>query len=133
MLKKNKKKVSNNLVVLEKTDILKPLTVHEIGSNGDPCFGKGYDLTTSECKMCGDSELCAIVFAQGLNKTRGEIEKEQHFKDMDVLIDIPAVKKYMRGLVRGGSNKKEALDKAQAKFKISREDTRSIYRSLKTK
>lgn len=131
MAKSLKKKTKGkNLPDITKVDIMKPLSVNDIGTNGDPCFGKEYDLSTNECKMCGDSELCAIVFAQTMNKTRGKLEKEQHFKDMDVLIDIQAVKKFMRKLKRSGSGKKVILDEAQAKFEISREDVRDIYRSL---
>jgi hypothetical protein len=126
-------KPTSKLANLEKSPILKPLSVQDVGSNNDPCFGKGYDLTTKECKMCGDSELCAIVFAQTMNKSRSKIEEEQHFKDMDILIDIPSVKKFMRGLKRSGSVKKDILEKAQVKFKIAREDARSIYRSIVTK
>ena len=127
------KSSKNKLPDLRKQDIFKPLDLNQIGSNGDPCFGKQYDLSTHECKMCGDSELCAIVFAQGMNKTRGELEKEQHFKDMDVLIDIPSVKKAMRKMKRNGMEKKQILDEAQKKFEISRADARSIYRTITTK
>jgi len=124
------KKKKSLLPDLSKMDILKPLSITDIGSNGDPCFGKAYDLSTKECKMCGDSELCAIVFAQTMNTTRGEIEKEKHFKDMDVLIDIPGVKKYMRKLKRTGYIKKDIITMSMAKFEIAKSDTRDIYRSL---
>ena len=126
--KKDKKKLPD----LAKTDILRPLTINEIGSNGDPCFGKHYDLTTKECKLCGDSELCAIVFAQSLNKTREELEKENHFKDMDVLIDVPGIKKYMRGLKRRDKTKKEIIQGCVTRFAISLDDARSIYKQLKS-
>jgi hypothetical protein len=129
--KKTKKKA--DLPDLMKEDILKPLSVASLGTNGDPCFGKEYDLTTNECKMCGDSELCAIVFAQTLNKTRGELEKENRYKDMEVLIDLTSVKKYMRSLKRKDLSKKEIIDRAMNKFKITREDTREIYKSLTKK
>lgn len=131
---KTKKKVTptkkETLPDLNKHDILKPLSVTSIGTNGDPCFGKSYDLTTPECKMCGDSELCAIVFAQNMNKTREELEKENKYKDMEILIDISSVKKYMRALKRKEEAKKDILDKATVKFKITRDEAREIYRSL---
>lgn len=129
-MRKDRREKKTKLVVLENTPILKPLSLEAIGSNDDPCFGKGYDLSTKECKMCGDSELCAIVFAQTMNKTRSDIEKEQHFKDMDVLMDVNSIKKLMRNEKRKGTIKKDILDKAQEKFKISREDSRAIYRTL---
>ena len=73
---KDKKKKKRDLPDISKVDPLVPIDIDSIGSNGDPCFGKGYDLTTNECKMCGDSELCCIKFAAALGKTRKELEKE---------------------------------------------------------
>lgn len=132
-IKKKKVKPKNLLPDISEQDILKPISLSDIGSNGDPCFGKHYDLSTKECKMCGDSELCAIVLAQGLNTTRDKLQEEKHFKDMDILIDIPAVKKFIRSLKRKGDKRADILNKTQEKYKISREDTKSIYRSILTK
>lgn len=128
------KKPKQKDLVLSDTDILSPVTnIESLGSDKDPCFGKLYDLTTSECKLCGDSELCAICFAQKMNKTRAEIEKESHFKDLEKLIDIKSVKKYMRMLVRKETPKKDIIYKSMEKFEITKKDARSIYRSLKSK
>ena len=75
---------------LKNHDPLSPLEVdfQSIGSKMDPCFGKGYDLSTKECKQCGDSELCAFRMAQVLGKTRKELEAKKHYKDLDVLEDV---------------------------------------------
>lgn len=130
MAKKVKK---NNEIDLSKQDIFTPIsTVDVLGSKKDPCFGKLFDLTTSECKQCGDSELCAICFAQSMNKTREDIEKENHFKDLDTLVDIKGVKKYIRALKRKDKPKKEIINMVIKKFEITKEDARSIYRSLKS-
>lgn len=126
------KKKKKTEIDISKHDILKPITeVDTLGSDKDPCFGKLYDLTTSECKLCGDSELCAICFAQKLNKTRADIEKESHFKDLEKLIDVKSVKKYMRSLIRKEVSRKEILQKSMSKFDITKADARSIYKSLK--
>lgn len=127
------KKKKETLPDLMNQDILNPITtsVDVLGTDKDPCFGKHYDLTTKECKICGDSELCAICFAQSLNKTRAEIEKESHFKDLENLIDVKGVKKYMRSLIRKDLSRKEILTKSINKFEITRKDARSIYKSLK--
>lgn len=131
MAKKEKK---SNLPDLSKTDILEPIVnIESLGTDKDPCFGKLYDLTTNECKMCGDSELCAICFAQKMNKTREDIEKESHFKDLEKLIDIKSVKKYMRMLIRKDTPRKDILYKSMEKFEITKKDAREIYRSLKNK
>ena len=57
-------KKKKQLPDLSKQDILTPLDVSQLGTNGDPCFGIGYDLSTKECKLCGDSELCAFKMKQ---------------------------------------------------------------------
>lgn len=129
-----KKPSKKNLPDLSKQDILEPITnIENLGSDNDPCFGKEFDLTSDECKMCGDSELCAICFAQKMNKTRSEIEEESHFKDLEKLIDIKSVKKYMRSLIRKDTPKKDIISKSMEKFELTKKDARSIYRSLKTK
>lgn len=126
------KKPKKQLPDLSNQPILQPLqNLEDLGTDNDPCFGKNYNLSTNECKMCGDSELCAICFAQKLNKTRAEIEQESHFKDLEKLIDIKGVKKYMRGLIRKGISRKDILLKSMDKFEITKKDARSIYKSIK--
>lgn len=129
--KKVTKKEIANKVDLDKVDLLKPIDIELIGTNGDPCFGKLYNLATKQCKMCGDSELCSIVFAQTMGKTRDQLNAENNYKDMQVLIDIPAVKKYIRGLRRKEKGRREILDKVQEKFDLSREEAKEIYRTFK--
>ena len=71
------KQKKNKLIKLEDTPILKAIDINSIGDNGDPCFGKEYDLSTEECRSCGDSELCCIKFAALMGKTRKELEEEK--------------------------------------------------------
>jgi hypothetical protein len=127
MAKKQKQK---GLIKLEDTDILKPIDISKIGSNGDPCFGKEYNLSTKECKMCGDSELCCIKFAALVGKDRKQLEKENEFKDLENLVDLKAVSKTIRYLKRKDESKKTILDKIQAKYELSREEARTIYKSV---
>lgn len=120
-------------VDLSKHDPLSPLEVDftVIGSNMDPCFGKGYDLSTKECKQCGDSELCAFRVAQALGKTRKELEDKNHYKDLDVLEDVDGMKKFMRKLKRSGMSRREIVKKTSLKFEVPTSDVRQIYRTLK--
>lgn len=127
------KKQKQQLIKLEDTDILKPIDISQIGSNGDPCFGKEYNLSTKECKMCGDSELCCIKFAELVGKDRKQLEKENKFKDLENLIDIKSVSKTIRYLKRKGEIKKTILDKIQAKYELSREEARTIYKQITSK
>ena len=50
----------NKLPDIKGAQVLVPTNVSEIIGTRDDCFGKEYDLSTSECKRCGDSELCAV-------------------------------------------------------------------------
>ena len=64
----SKKSKPKKLPDLSKQDILTPIDLTQLGTNGDVCFGIGYDLSTKECKLCGDSELCAFKMSQNLNR-----------------------------------------------------------------
>ena len=130
---KDKKKKKRDLPDISKVDPLVPIDIDSIGSNGDPCFGKGYDLTTNECKMCGDSELCCIKFAAALGKTRKELEKENDYKDLETLVDIPAVKKTIRALNRKGEDRKTIRQKLQAKYHLSESEAKDLYKKYKPK
>lgn len=71
-------------IKLSEEEMLKPLDIEKFGSDSDPCFGKLYSLSSSECKRCGDSEICGSVFAQRLNSKREIIESGKRFKDIEL-------------------------------------------------
>ena len=127
-MKSSKKK---KLPDLTKQDPLTPINLGSLGSPDlDPCFGKNYDLSTKECKLCGDSELCALKMAQNLKITRKELEDKNHYKDLDTLLDIQAVKKYIRSLKRKGMTRREIVNKCSEKYEAPTKDIRKIYREL---
>lgn len=130
---KEKKKKKALPSIPEGKQILKPIDLSSIGSNGDPCFGEAYDLTTDECKICGDSELCCIKFAEKMGTTRKKIESESQFKDLEILIDVKALKKTIRALKRKGEDRKTILDKLQAKYQLSLEEAKALYKKYKPK
>ena len=74
---------SRNEIDKESVDMLQPIDVTIFGTKDDPCFGKLYDITAEECKICGDCELCSIVNAQNLKKQRLKIEANTILKDME--------------------------------------------------
>lgn len=121
-------KKKKQLPDLSKQDILTPIDVSTLGTNGDPCFGIGYDLSTKECKLCGDSELCSFKMSQNLNITRKELEQKNQYKDLDVLEDTVGIKKYIRGLIRKGKEKKEIISKTVEKFEVPRKRIRELYK-----
>lgn len=116
---------------LTKQDPLEPIDITRLGTNGDPCFGKEYNLATKECKMCGDSELCAFKMSQVLKITRKELEEKNHYKDLDTLEDVEGIKKYMRSLKRKGLTRKEIVSKCNIKFEVPKKDLRTIFKQLK--
>ena len=126
-------KKKQQLPDLTKQDILTPLDISQLGTNGDPCFGIGYDLSTKECKLCGDSELCVFKMSQNLNITRKELEQKNQYKDLDILEDTIGIKKYIRGLIRKGRDKKEIISKTVEKFEVPRKRIRELYRECNEK
>lgn len=126
-------KKKQQLPDLTKQDVLTPLDISQLGTNGDPCFGIGYDLSTKECKLCGDSELCAFKMSQNLNITRKELEQKNQYKDLDILEDTVGIKKYIRGLIRKGKDKKEIISKTVEKFEVPKKRIRELYRECNEK
>ena len=124
-------KKKQTLPDIKNQDPLEPINIAELGSNGDPCFGIGYDLSTKECKLCGDSELCAFKMSQNMNITRKELEQKNQYKDLDVLEDTVGIKKYIRGLIRKGKERKEVISKTVEKFEVPKKRIRELYKECK--
>lgn len=124
-------KKKQTLPDIKNQDPLEPINIAELGSNGDPCFGIGYDLSTKECKLCGDSELCAFKMSQNMNITRKELDQKNQYKDLDVLEDTVGIKKYIRGLIRKGKERKEVITKTVEKFEVPRKRIRELYKECK--
>lgn len=131
---KKKKQEEPELPAVTQKEFPATTDVESIGNpNGDPCFGTKYDLTTDECKMCGDSELCCIKFAASLGKTRKELEKENNYKDLEILVDIPAVKKTIRQLKKKGEDRVTIRQKLQAKYGVTEQEAKQLYKQYKPK
>ena len=67
----------------KKVDLLTPVTIEQLGTKNDPCFGKHYSISAPECQRCGDCELCAIVQMQKNTVARAKEEKENSYKDLE--------------------------------------------------
>lgn len=131
---KKKKQQEEKLPAVTQKEFPKVIDVESIGNpSGDPCFGTKYDLTTDECKMCGDSELCCIKFAAMMGKTRKELEKENNYKDLEILVDIPAVKKTIRQLKKKGDDRVTIRQKLQAKYGVTEQEAKQLYKQYKPK
>lgn len=59
-------------------DLTVPINNEEIMSTASGCFGKLWDLRTSECSKCADRDVCGILFNDNVVKPRTqEIQEEQ--------------------------------------------------------
>lgn len=67
----------------EELDLFKPIDLTKIGTPDDPCFGKEYDPRDTDCRNCGDIELCAIAQMQNNKLHRDELAMTNEFKDLD--------------------------------------------------
>lgn len=116
----------------KKVDFLEPIDITKFGSEDDPCFGKLYNLSTKECKRCGDSELCGVIFSQNMNKVRKDIESKQRFKDleMDLPKQNPALTKWVREKKAQGLSRSEIIIKAKKTFGSTRDEIKTIYKTL---
>ena len=56
--------------------------------------------------------------AQNMNITRKELEHKNQYNDLDVLEDTVGIKKYTRGLIRIGKERKEVITKTVEKFEV---------------
>ena len=93
----SRKKLSKNKAI----DTTKPLDFAILGGEDDPCFGKHHDPNAKECKICGDAEICSIVFAQKLNVDRKLIESKNSFKDIQNLTCTwKELSKAIRGILK---------------------------------
>ena len=129
----NRKSRKQSIEISEK-EISKPLDVLSMGSADDPCFGKEWDLKAKECKRCGDSEICAVVMAQGMKAIRAEIESDNRFKDLEEaeIIDNPDIRKYIDKKLALGWDKKKIIKRISKRFKKTQTEAKEFYQSYKT-
>ena len=95
------------------SDFTNPITLAELGTDNDPCFGKHFDPKSDFCKRCGDSELCVIKMGQLNHTKRAKLEKEHDYRDtveIDPLVDAKKkARKRMVELIKSVSPDKEFL------------------------
>jgi hypothetical protein len=120
------KRKTRDEIEISDSKMLKPLDIETFGSDKDPCFGKLYDLTTPECKRCGDSEICAIVFSQKMNSTREKVEKNNRFKDLELETPVKDIEDYIKGLKKKGYKESKIIRLTKKKFDISRKTVKEI-------
>lgn len=82
-------------------DLTKPLPLVPI-NEGD-CFGKEWDMGTSECQYCADNEVCGILFSKLLRSKTDELEQVNTYLDQT---DFNAIdKKALLSIINGMTSK----------------------------
>ena len=113
-------------------DLMEPINITQFGTDDDPCFGKEYNLSTPECKRCGDSELCAIVMGQNNHIKRKTIEDNNRFKDLEIVNKTnTALEEWVKKKMEEGLKRSEIITKAKNTYGSSREEIKSIYAKFK--
>lgn len=123
--KKDKRKPRKEVNV----DMFTPIDITMIGSEKDPCFGKLYDLSTNECRMCGDNARCAIVTGQNQLLHRRDIESKNRFKDIEIA-NKESVKKYIIAKKKKGLKRFKVVKLATKKFGENKKLYQQIYKSI---
>lgn len=67
----------------EITNLLIPITLDDLGTTNDPCFGKHFSPQATECMRCGDAELCQIATTQNQHILRHKEEAKGEFMDIN--------------------------------------------------
>lgn len=127
MPRKSRKPRSN--IADQGVRLSEPFDITLFGSDKDPCFGKLNDPKAPECKICGDFEFCAMVFAEGLNKKRKIEEKTNDYKDLSETPDIEQIRQYMAKILKKYS-KPKIIALAVKKFGISKVKAKSIFKNI---
>jgi len=120
------KRVKRKKLDISEAELLKPLDITKFGSDDDPCFGKLYNLNTSECKRCGDSEICSIVFSQNQNINRKKIEKNNRFKDIELEHDD--IITYIKKLKTKKIKKYKIIKLVKNKYNLTKDEVVKIMK-----
>ena len=112
---------------------LKPIDFKKFGSEDDPCFGKLYDLSAPECKICGDQELCGVVFSQNMTKERTKIESKSKFKDLDLPRDFdnPTIIKWVKAKIKEGMKRTEVITLGMDLYGVTKSEMRLAHKKAK--
>jgi len=116
---------SRNKIQKEKIEMLTYIDPLELGSSKDPCFGKHYSLTATECTICGDAVFCAnkqsiklksLVIKEEAKEVSGKFV-DTNLRDLT----IAAANKYIAEKAKKGMNRKLLFKMAKKKYKLPNE------------
>lgn len=123
---------------LRKIDIMKPLLFTDLGSDKDSCYGKHYSIAASECKRCGDSDVCAILSQNQLHKEIAKEEKKGRFMDVEEGELLDTQNKKIRKLLKIKGEKtpgkwlslSKLVPKVRDKFNLTEKDEPHILQRI---
>lgn len=128
-----KKKRKEREATIKPEALLKPIDYTKFGTEDDPCFGKLYDLSAPECKICGDQELCGVVFSQNMTKERTKIESQSKFKDLELPRDTnnPVIIKWVKAKQKEGLKRTEIISVGMDLYGVTKTEMRELIRKAK--
>lgn len=118
-------------------DMTKPLDISKFGSDEDPCFGKLYDLNAKQCKICADSDFCAIKMSQTQNVKRKELNKQNEFiEEFDIVNKVDKTtkkkaKKFMQRRIDKGHKGMLIRKAAMKNYGLTKDQAKDIYKLIK--
>ena len=123
---------SRKTSIKKEDEFLKPIDITKFGTSDDPCFGKLYELSAEECKRCGDSPLCAVVFSQNLTVERKSIESKSRFKDLEKNPGKginASLSKWVKQKKDEGYKRSEIIKMAKKSFGSNRDEIKELYKA----
>ena len=128
-----KKKRKEREASVKPSQLLKPLDFTKFGSEDDPCFGKLYDLSAAECKICGDQELCGVVFSQNMHSVRAKVEDKTKFKDLDLPRDFdnPTLIKWIKQKIKEKLKRPDIITLGMDLYGLTKSEMRIAYKKAK--
>lgn len=129
--RESRKKLSKKFNMLKP---IEPIDILKLGTDEDPCFGKHFDLTEDECKVCGDCNLCQIVFNQKTVKLRSEMESKDRFKDLELVGNSKVneeAKALIKKLKRRDLSESVIIKKLERRFGLDKEQAKVLIKTKK--
>ena len=63
-------------------DLTKPLDMKEFNVTPVDCFGSLWDITSKQCAVCSDNEICGIVTGNAVRAKARELDKVKQYLDL---------------------------------------------------
>jgi len=128
-----KNRESRDTGIVKKTDLLNPLDITKFGTEDDPCFGKQYDLISSECKVCGDSAICQVVMSQNKLLVQGQHNVDEGSSSNLSKDKKATIKKFIKRRLSKNISTIKVISAVMANYSddIDRKEAKQLVKELK--